>query len=116
MQNGQMVSNLRGYEIRYEPRTTNKFQALTYFVANFSPALQFEADEELLQILDKTTSSKWTLCIDGASNTNAAGLSFVLKSPQGDIIAQVMHCEFKATNNEAEYEALIVALNAAAEL
>lgn len=51
------------------------------------------------------------------SNTNGARLGFVLKSSQGDIIAQAIHCEFKAsTENEAEYEALIVALNVVAEL
>ncbi|XP_074327249.1 uncharacterized protein LOC141665167 [Apium graveolens] len=41
---------------------------------------------------------------------NGTGLGLVLKSPQGDIIAQSICCDFKATNNEAEYEALIMGL------
>ena len=45
---------------------------------------------------------------------NGTGFGFVLKSPQGNIIAQAIHCEFKATNNEEEYQALIVALNVVA--
>ncbi|XP_021770746.1 uncharacterized protein LOC110734930 [Chenopodium quinoa] len=35
------------------------------------------------------------------------GLGVVLKSPQGDMMVQAICCDFKATNNEAEYEALI---------
>ena len=37
-------------------------------------------------------------------------LGLVLKSPQGDIIAHAICCDFKANNNEAEYEALIIGL------
>ncbi|XP_074327814.1 uncharacterized protein LOC141665730 [Apium graveolens] len=51
-----------------------------------------------------------TLYIDGASNVNRTGLGFALKLPRGDIIAQSVCCDFKATNNEAEYEALIMGL------
>lgn len=36
------------------------------FMADFSPNLQIEADEELLQQLEQTSTPKWTLCIDGA--------------------------------------------------
>ncbi|XP_074306127.1 uncharacterized protein LOC141641359 [Silene latifolia] len=38
------------------------------------------------------------------------GLRLVLKSPQGDLIAQAVSCEFKAINNEAESETLIAGL------
>ena len=40
----------------------------------------------------------------------------MLKSPQGDIIAQAICCDFKATNNEAEYEALVASLTLARDL
>ena len=40
----------------------------------------------------------------------------VLKSPQGDILEQSIHCGFHATNNEAEYEALIAGLDLAKSL
>ena len=40
----------------------------------------------------------------------------MLKSPQGDIIPQAVSCEFNATNNEAEYEALIMGLQLARDL
>lgn len=82
-------------------------------MVNFSPNLQTEVDEELLQLLEQTARPKYTLHTNRASNANGAGLVFIIKSPQGDIITQAIYCEFKATNNETEYEALIVALNAA---
>uniref|UniRef100_A0A803LBG1 RNase H type-1 domain-containing protein n=1 Tax=Chenopodium quinoa TaxID=63459 RepID=A0A803LBG1_CHEQI len=44
---------------------------------------------------------------DGSSNQRGAGLGVVLKSPQGELIVQSISCDFKATNNEADYEALI---------
>ena len=41
---------------------------------------------------------------------SSAGLGLVLISPEGDIIHQAIKCGFKATKNEAEYEALIAGL------
>ncbi|XP_074327523.1 uncharacterized protein LOC141665439 [Apium graveolens] len=54
--------------------------------------------------------------MDGASNANGTGLGLILKSPQGDMIAQSICCDFKATNNEAEYEALIMGLTIAKDM
>lgn len=48
-----------------------------------------------------------------ASNSKGTGVGVVLKSPQGNIIPQVASCEFKKTNNEVEYELLILGLQIA---
>ena len=40
----------------------------------------------------------------------------MLKSPQGDNIAQAVRCAFDATNNEADYEALIFGILLAKDL
>ena len=56
------------------------------------------------------------MSVDGSSNIKGSGLGVVLKSPQGDILEQSIHCEFRATNNEAEYEALIAGLDLAKSL
>ena len=53
---------------------------------------------------------------DGAANVRGTGLGIVLKSPQGDMIARAIRCDFRTTNNEAEYEALIAGLTAARDL
>ncbi|XP_074346323.1 uncharacterized protein LOC141685096 [Apium graveolens] len=58
----------------------------------------------------------WSLYIDGASNVNGTGLGLVLKSPQKDTLAYSICCEFKATNNESEYEALIIGLTTVVDM
>ncbi|KAK1432046.1 hypothetical protein QVD17_08935 [Tagetes erecta] len=99
------------YDIIYEPRTAIKSQALADFVADFSDDLIKEADLEVQQL--EEDKGLWVLHIDGASNVRGTGLGILLKSPQGDIIPQSISCEFQATNNEAEYEALISGLHLA---
>uniref|UniRef100_A0A803LM12 RNase H type-1 domain-containing protein n=1 Tax=Chenopodium quinoa TaxID=63459 RepID=A0A803LM12_CHEQI len=48
--------------------------------------------------------------------TRLPGLGLVLKSPQGDMIVPAICCDFKATNNEEEYEVLIAGMNLAKDL
>ncbi|XP_056695633.1 uncharacterized protein [Spinacia oleracea] len=109
-----MDNGARKLRHQYQPRTAVKSQALADFVADFSPELEKIADDEVELI--NNVEEIWTLFVDGSSNFRGAGLGVVLKSPQGDMIAQAICCDFKATNNEAEYEALIVGLTLAEEL
>ncbi|XP_028061817.1 uncharacterized protein LOC114265248 [Camellia sinensis] len=55
----------------------------------------------------------WKLFVDGASNKHGAGLGIVLNSPDGLIIEQAITLGFPASNNEAEYEALLAGLRSA---
>ncbi|KAJ9557119.1 hypothetical protein OSB04_011733 [Centaurea solstitialis] len=55
----------------------------------------------------------WTLHVDGSSNIRGSGLGVVLKSSQGGNMVYSIRCEFKTTNNEAEYKALIAGLDIA---
>ncbi|XP_074301262.1 uncharacterized protein LOC141632630 [Silene latifolia] len=67
-----------------------------------------EAEKGMLTLLGDQESGTWTLYIDGASSARGAGVGLVLRSPKGDMMVQAVRCEFKETNNEAEYEALIL--------
>ncbi|XP_021715146.1 uncharacterized protein LOC110683100 [Chenopodium quinoa] len=107
---------LSGFDIKYEPRTTIKSQALDDFVADFSPDLEQQAAQEVKQITQIADPGTWTLYVDGSSNFRGAGLGVVLKSPQGDMMVQSICCNFKATDNEVEYEALIAGMNLARNL
>ena len=107
---------LSTYDLRYEPRSAIKSQALADFVADFSTDLQPEVEEEVQWFQDENQPKQWILFTDGASNFKGTGLGIIIKSPQGDIIPQAISCEFQATNNEAEYEALIVGLQIAQDL
>ncbi|KAK9053624.1 hypothetical protein SSX86_024698 [Deinandra increscens subsp. villosa] len=102
---------LSAYDIQYEPRTAIKSQALADFVADFRSDILPEAEEEVRK-LDEL-EEPWILYTDGASNVRGTGLGILLKSPQGDILPSSISCEFQATNNEAEYEALIAGLQIA---
>ena len=58
----------------------------------------------------KGDAEQWTLYVDSASNDIGSGAGMMLFSPKGHKIHCAIHFEFKASNNEDEYEALIAGL------
>ena len=48
--------------------------------------------------------------MDGSSNTHGSGARIVILTPEGDAIECAMRFDFKATNNQAEHEALLASL------
>ncbi|XP_074336827.1 uncharacterized protein LOC141673998 [Apium graveolens] len=58
----------------------------------------------------------WKLYVDGSSTAERSGAGLILISPKGFTIQQAITFAFKATNNQAEYEALIVGLKLAKSL
>jgi hypothetical protein len=53
------------------------------------------------------TEPYWTLFFDGSSCKQGAGAEVLLLIPDGEQFKYMVHLNFKATNNMAEYEALI---------
>ena len=53
----------------------------------------------------------WRLSVDGAANAQGSGANLILTSPDGIDIEYALRFGFRASNNEAEYEAVIVGLN-----
>jgi len=49
----------------------------------------------------------WLLLVDGSSNLKGSGAGIILEGPGDVLIEQSLRFEFKASNNQAEYEALI---------
>ncbi|GAV82360.1 RVT_3 domain-containing protein [Cephalotus follicularis] len=58
----------------------------------------------------------WKLSVDGSSCITGSGAGLVLMSPDGWTLEYALRFKFKATNNEAEWEALIVGLTIAKHL
>ena len=56
------------------------------------------------------------LFFDGSARQQSVGARVVLVGPGGDQLKYVVRLEFKATNNMAEYEALIFGLSVALSL
>lgn len=85
------------YGIIYKPRRAIKGQALAGLV------------EEMIGP-EEPQNWTWKIHIDGASPKSKRGASVVMQSPGGSIIEQSIEISFPITNNQAEYEELIVAL------
>ena len=58
----------------------------------------------------------WTLFFDGSIRKKRAGAGAVLINPNRDQVKYIVHLEFEATTNMAEYEALIFGLTVALSL
>ena len=59
---------------------------------------------------------RWKLYVDGARNDYCSGAGVVLETSERRSLCYALRLEFPSTNNEAEYEALIVGLRIAKEL
>ena len=55
----------------------------------------------------------WRLSVDGDANAQGRGLGLILTSPDEIDVEYALRFSFQASNNEAEYEAVIVRLNLA---
>ncbi|GFS40353.1 hypothetical protein Acr_00g0068050 [Actinidia rufa] len=62
------------------------------------------------------TSPTGFLFVDGFSNQHGCGAGLVIRAPSGEQMEYAIRMGFKATNNEAEYEALLAGLRVATEL
>ena len=60
--------------------------------------------------------SQWLLSVDGSLNQQGSGVGIVLEGPNGVLIEQALQFAFKASNNQAEYEALIAGMLLAKEM
>ena len=98
---------LSEFDIRYKPKTAIKGQILADFVMEFTSA-------ELAKDTQTTPDLPiWKLSVDGATNAQGSGAGLILTSPEGIDIEYALRFGFRASNNEAEYEAIIAGLNLA---
>ncbi|XP_042432745.1 uncharacterized protein LOC122019334 [Zingiber officinale] len=67
----------------------------------------------LTEVYPADSEEVWKIYVDGSANHCGSGVGALLISPQGDIMQLVVRLSFRATNNEAEYEALLTGLQAA---
>ncbi|KAL0451562.1 UNVERIFIED_CONTAM: Retrovirus-related Pol polyprotein from transposon gypsy [Sesamum latifolium] len=91
------------YDIEYQGRNAIKAQALANFIVEFT---EEQAQEE---------KGGWLLHVDGSSNASNGGAGVLLQGPDGVEIEVAARLSFSATNNEAEYEALVLGLQLASE-
>jgi ribonuclease HI len=98
---------LMGETLAYAPRKAIKSQILADFVAEWTdtqlPPPQIQAEN-------------WTLYFDGSVMKTGAGAGLLFVSPLGEHMRYTVRLHFPASNNMAEYEALLCGLKITIEL
>ena len=98
------------------PHISIKGQVLTDLVVEFTepPIEELEStenmDEKLVGTISQYGISAWEVYVDGASNQKGSGIGLVLISPEKVIIEKSLRMDFSATNNEVEYEVLLIGM------
>jgi hypothetical protein len=86
------------FDLEFCPRQAIKSQILTDFVSEWTETQQPSPAEK---------PEHWKMYIDGSLNLEGANAGVIFISPQGNHLKYVLRIHYKASNNGAEYEALI---------
>jgi ribonuclease HI len=98
---------LMGETLSFAPRRAIKSQVLTDFLAEWT-------DTQLPTALIQ--AELWTMYLDGSLMKTGAGAGLLFISPLREHVRHVIRLHFPASNNVAEYEALVNGLRIAIEL
>ena len=90
---------LSGFNIEYHSRSTVKGQVLDDFIVEILDVQPQDIGETL-----------WILETDRSSKAVGGGISMVLQSLEGLSITQAVKFAFSTSNNEIEYEAVLLGL------
>ncbi|KAG7559356.1 Integrase catalytic core [Arabidopsis thaliana x Arabidopsis arenosa] len=94
---------LSEYDIEYKSRVSMKAQVLADFLTELP----------VLGTPEQPENKTWKLYVDGSSSKQGSGVGVKLEYPTSEILEQSFRLLFNASNNEAEYEALIAGLRLA---
>ncbi|GJU68858.1 reverse transcriptase domain-containing protein [Tanacetum coccineum] len=98
------------HNITYRPRTSVKGQILADFLAEKPD--ESPPDTSVVE----TPQEQWTLFTNGSSCVDGSDAGLILTSPEGTKFTYALRFQFTASNNEADYEALIAGLWIAAQI
>nr|GEY85090.1 reverse transcriptase domain-containing protein [Tanacetum cinerariifolium] len=98
------------HNITYRPRTSIKGQIL----ADFLNEMSSNASQGVS--VAETQEEPWTLFTDGSPCVDGSGAGLILTNPYGVEFTYALRFQFAASNNKAEYEALIAGLRIATQM
>ena len=107
---------LGAFDIKCMPRTSIKGQVLADLVVEFAECPEEmeggseKLDEGLIGVASIQCPPPWELYVNGAANQRGSGVGLVLVSPERITIEKSLKLNFSATNNETEYEALLMGM------
>ncbi|GAU18714.1 hypothetical protein TSUD_80020 [Trifolium subterraneum] len=94
---------LAEFDISFESRKALKAQVLADFVAEMTTSTTSE-------------KNKWTIFVDGSSNSQGSGAGIILENGDGVLIEVSLGLSLPTTNNQAEYEAFLAGLRLAKDM
>ncbi|GKB85820.1 reverse transcriptase domain-containing protein, partial [Tanacetum coccineum] len=103
---------LREYAIHYRPRVSVKGQILADFIVERPE----EDSLDTLMEMEEELPEPWILFTNRSSYTDGSRAGLILTNPEGMEFTYSLRFRFDATNNEAEYEALIAGLRIAEQM
>jgi ribonuclease HI len=117
------AAELAEFQLDFQPRHAIKSQVLADFIVEWTPPPSApggpDPDSDPTPVEPRGpvfTEPHWMLFFDGSTCHQVGRAGVVLIDPNGDQVKYMVHLEFKATNNMAEYEALIFGLSATLSL
>ncbi|GAU41009.1 hypothetical protein TSUD_178480 [Trifolium subterraneum] len=95
------------------------FLAHSIVIRTDQPALKAQVLADF--VAEMTTSmtsekNKWTIFVDGSSNSQGSGADIILENGDGVLIEVSLRLSFPTTNNQAEYEAFLAGLRLAEDM
>ncbi|GKC08383.1 reverse transcriptase domain-containing protein [Tanacetum coccineum] len=110
---------LQASEINYSPMEKSglsisarykKAKKIFPILADFIAEKPDEEEPPVGVQTEEEVPEPWVLFTDGSSCLEGSGAGLILTSPEGEELTYALRFEFDASNNEAEYEALIAGL------
>ena len=99
------VIDLSEYGIKYQLRLSLNGQVMVKFIV--------ELPKKQAHPADRPGEQWWTLHVDRKSRVFGSRIGLILQSPTGEPMEKAIHLNFSATNNEVEYEVVLVGLDLA---
>ncbi|XP_068338868.1 uncharacterized protein [Pyrus communis] len=107
---GKWTLALSEFSLQYVPQKAVKGQALADFLAQHPSPYGLEGGEVDIGLVT-TRDNHWTMHFDGSSTSTSAGVGIAIHSPDHCRWYLSLKLDFSCTNNQAEYEALIIGLH-----
>ena len=100
------------FDIIFKPHSAIKAQAIVDFIVKFA---NDSGGEDIPRYPSKTTTATeeehvWKIYMDGSSNSHGSGAGVIIIDLGKVKLCYTLQFGFKASNNEAEYEAIIAGL------
>ncbi|XP_050215501.2 uncharacterized protein LOC126666698 [Mercurialis annua] len=106
---GKWLLSLADFHLIYHPQKSVKGQTLADFLADH-PCINLGDESKFDLPVFMNEHRPWMLKFDGSSTDRSAGAGIIIVSPSGAKTSLSFNLDFECTNNQSEYEALIIGL------